>query len=227
MTLSVVALVPMRHHSERVPGKNYRPFNGEPLFHRIVRTLLKVNGITNVVIDTDSPTVKAQAASAFPAVEVLDRPEHLLGGHVPMTEVLQYDAAQVPSSWYLQTHTTNPLLRPETIEEALDKMERGAAEHDSLFSVTRWQTRLYCADGRALNHDPNVLLRTQDLPPIYEENSNLYLFTADQIAGGRRIGDRPILFEVAPLEAIDIDEEADFILAEALDQHIASSRARP
>jgi len=221
MSLAVVAFVPMRHSSERVRGKNYRPFNGVPLFHRIVSTLLSVDRITTVVIDTDSPTVKDQAADAFPSVEVIDRPEHLLGGHVPMTDVLQHDAAQVPSEWYLQTHTTNPLLRASTIDAALDRMEQQIGDHDSLFSVTRLQTRLYAADGSPINHDPKVLLRTQDLPPIYEENSNLYVFTAEQIAGGRRMGDRPILFEIDPLEAVDIDEEPDFVLAEALDRHFA------
>jgi CMP-N-acetylneuraminic acid synthetase len=224
MSIDVVAFVPMRHHSERVPGKNYRPFNGVPLFHRIVSTLLAVERITTVVIDTDSPTVKAQTAATFPSVEVIDRPAHLLGGHVPMTEVLRYDAERVPSDWYLQTHTTNPLLRPETIDAALDRMESESEGHDSLFSVTRWQTRLFTADGTPINHDPDVLLRTQDLPPVYEENSNLYLFTAEQIATGQRIGKRPILFEIDKLEAIDIDVEADFVLAEALDRHLAAQR---
>lgn len=225
MTLSVVAFVPMRHGSERVPGKNYRPFNGVPLFHRIVTTLLAVDRVAHVVIDTDSPTVREQTESEFPSVVVIDRPEHLLGGHTPMTDVLQFDATQVPSEWYLQTHTTNPLLRPATIDAALDRMEAELESHDSLFSVTRWQTRLYSHDGTALNHDPAVLLRTQDLPPVYEENSNLYLFTNEQIAAGRRMGDRPILFEVDPLEAVDIDDEHDFVLAEALDLHL--SRTAP
>jgi CMP-N-acetylneuraminic acid synthetase len=224
MTIAVVAFVPMRHSSERVPGKNYRPFNGVPLFHRIVSTLLAVERVTTVVIDTDSPVVREQAESTFPSVLVIDRPDHLLGGHVPMTEVLRHDAQQVPSDWYLQTHTTNPLLRPETIDAALDRLEGDAEGRDSLFSVTRWQTRLYAADGSPLNHDPDVLLRTQDLPPVYEENSNLYLFTAAQIAAGRRIGERPILFEIDPLEAVDIDVEADFVLAEALDRHLADQR---
>jgi CMP-N-acetylneuraminic acid synthetase len=224
MSLAVVAFVPMRHSSERVPGKNYRPFNGVPLFHRIVSTLLAVARITKVVIDTDSPTVKEQAADVFPSVTVIDRPAHLLGGHVPMTEVLRYDAEQVTSEWYLQTHTTNPLLRPQTIDAALDRMESEVADHDSLFSVTRWQTRLYASDGTPINHDPDVLLRTQDLPPVYEENSNLYVFTAAQIAAGRRIGKRPILFEIDPLEAVDIDVETDFMLAEALDRHLAAQR---
>jgi CMP-N-acetylneuraminic acid synthetase len=214
--LSVVALVPMRHRSERVPGKNYRPFNGRPLFHHIVSTLLSVDRITEVVIDTDSPTITEQAAEVFPTVRVIGRPAHLLGGDVPMTAVLQHDASLFPSAWYLQTHSTNPLLQRSTIDNALDRMEESLGSRDSLFSVTRWQTRLYDAEGRPINHDPNVLLRTQDLPPVFEENSNLYVFTAAQIAAGRRIGDAPILFEIDPLEAMDIDNEHDFVLAEML-----------
>jgi CMP-N-acetylneuraminic acid synthetase len=89
--------------------------------------------------------------------------------------------------------------------------------HDSLFSVTPLQTRLYWPDGRAINHDPEILLRTQDLPPVYEENSCLYLFTREVLAsGGTRIGRRPILFEMDPEEATDIDVEHDFRMAEVL-----------
>ncbi len=216
MSLSFVAMVPMRHSSERVPGKNYRTFGDRPLFHHIVATLLDVPHVRTVVIDTDSPTVREQCAEHFPTVVVLDRPEHLLGGEVPMTAVLQYDASQAPSDWYLQTHSTNPLLKASTITRGIEALEAQLDRHDSLMSVTRLQTRLYDTDGRAMNHDPAVLLRTQDLPPVYEENSNLYLFTAAQITGGRRSGDSPMLFEVDPLEALDIDEEHDFVLAETL-----------
>ena len=67
-----------------------------------------------------------------------------------------------------------------------------------------------------MNHDPSVLLRTQDLPPVLEENSGMYVFSRSQIAEGRRFGDRPLLYEIDPLEAIDIDEESDFVLAEAI-----------
>ncbi|MEM1334350.1 MAG: acylneuraminate cytidylyltransferase family protein [Actinomycetota bacterium] len=218
MTLSIVTFVPMRHSSERVPGKNYRDFDGRPLFHHIVSTLLGVDQITKVVIDTDSPTIVDQCAEHFPDVVCLDRPAHLLGGETPMTDVLQYDASQHPNDWYLQTHSTNPLLTTETIQAAMDRFEASIDRHDSLFSVTRLQTRLYDADGVAMNHDPAVLLRTQDLPPVYEENSNIYLFSSSLIAEGRRIGDRPLMFEVDPLEAVDIDEEHDFVIAEMLHQ---------
>jgi CMP-N-acetylneuraminic acid synthetase len=76
---------------------------------------------------------------------------------------------------------------------------------------------LWSPDGRPLNHDPAVLLRTQDLEPVMLENSCFYVFTADVLRRlGNRIGDRPVMVEVAALEAVDIDEESDFALAEAL-----------
>ena len=216
MTLSVVAFMPMRHSSERVVGKNYRDFNGRPLFHHMLNTLLDVPEVEKVVIDTDSPLIIEQCAEQFPDVVCIERPERLLGGDVPMTDILEYDAGQFPSDWYLQTHSTNPLLRPETINRAISELGSSLDEHDSLFSVTRLQTRLYDKHGNPINHDPSTLLRTQDLPPVYEENSNIYVFSAAQIAAGRRIGERPLLFEIDPLEAVDIDEEADFTIAEML-----------
>jgi CMP-N-acetylneuraminic acid synthetase len=84
-------------------------------------------------------------------------------------------------------------------------------------SVTALQTRLYFEDGQPVNHDPDVLMRTQDLAPIYEENSNLYIAPRDLIiATGRRIGSRPLLFPMRGEEAVDIDEELDFLVAEFL-----------
>ena len=123
----------------------------------------------------------------------------------------------MPAYLYLQTHSTNPLLRSTTISSAIRMFLAARDRHDSLFGVTRLQTRLWSADGMPLNHDPAVLLRTQDLPPVFEENSCLYLFTRDLLEErGTRIGSRPLLFEIPPDEAWDIDEEIDFEVATAL-----------
>jgi len=214
--MKVVAFVPMRHHSERVPGKNYREFNGRPLFHHVASTLLTCPEVEQLVIDTDSPVVAEQCADHFPEVLVIERPDYLLGGDVPMTEILRHDAGLVNADWYLQAHSTSPLLQSSTVSAAIAEIGSRLEEFDSLVSVTRLQTRLFDADWRPINHDPSILLRTQDLPPVYEENSGLYVFSRDQISQGRRFGDRPLLFEIDPLEAIDIDEEADFLLAEVL-----------
>ncbi|HEY57836.1 MAG TPA: acylneuraminate cytidylyltransferase family protein [Anaerolineae bacterium] len=213
----VVALVPMRHHSERVPGKNYRPLAGKPLFHWILETLLAVPTIAEVVVDTDSPLITQGVREYFPRVRVLERPEHLRDGHIPMNEVLLHDVRQVPGDFYLQTHSTNPLLRAETVERAIRTFLAHYPAYDSLFSVTRIQTRLWDQLARPINHNPAILLRTQDLPPVYEENSCLYIFSRDLLERRRnRIGERPYLFEIPAEEALDIDEEIDFLMADFL-----------
>jgi len=213
----VAAIVPMRHESERVPGKNYRPFAGQPLYAHVTATLLAVPAIGEVVIDTDSPVILEHAARHFPSVRLIERPPELRDGAVPMNDVLLNDVGQVEADLYLQTHCTNPLLRVETVARALETLIAVYPAHDSLFGVTRLQTRLWDAAGRPLNHDPARLLRTQDLPPVYEENSCLYLFTGAGLRGRRnRIGERPLRFELAREEAWDIDEELDFAIAEFL-----------
>ena len=216
MTERIVALVPMRHDSERVPGKNYRPMAGQPLYRHIVSALLGCPDVSQVVIDTDSEVIKRDAAKLFPSVTVLDRPEHLRDGNVPMNDVLLNDVRQIPADLYLQTHSTNPLLKPATIQRAIREF-RAHPEHDSLFSVTRIQARLWSAASTPLNHDPAVLIRTQDLAPVYLENSCLYIFTRELLEErGTRIGSNPLLFEIDRDEASDIDEEQDFRMVEAL-----------
>ena len=213
----LVAFVPMRHHSQRVPGKNYRMLAGKPLFHHIVGTLLAVPEISEILVDTDSDPVMDGVRQYFPQVTVLPRPEHLRADDVPMNDILIHDTGQVQADFYLQTHSTNPLLRPETISGAIQSLMTNYPDYDSLFSVTRLQTRLYDQHGHAINHDPRVLLQTQDLPPVYEENSCLYIFTRDTlIQRHHRIGETPMMFEIDAEEAWDIDEELDFAITDFL-----------
>jgi CMP-N-acetylneuraminic acid synthetase len=217
MSYQWVALVPMRHTSERVPGKNYRQLAGRPLYAHILEALSQVQAIERIVVDTDSPVIQAGLAEDFPEVLVLDRPEALRGGEVPMNAVIRHDLEQVPSYFYVQTHSTNPLLRAETIERSIQRFNENLPAIDSLFSVTGWQTRLWTVDGVPINHDPDQLLRTQDMEVVYQENSCLYLFGRDtMLESGRRIGRSPLLFEIDRIEAIDIDNEADFQLVKAV-----------
>ena len=213
----LVAFVPMRHHSQRVPGKNYRLLAGKPLFHHILESLLAVPEISEILVDTDSDPVMDGLRQYFPQVTILPRPGHLRADHVPMNDILIHDTAQVQADFYLQTHSTNPLLKPETISRAVQSLIPNYPNFDSLFSVTRLQTRLYDQHRHAINHDPRVLIQTQDLPPVYEENSCLYIFTRENLIKRRhRIGEKPIMFEIAAEEAWDIDEELDFAITDFL-----------
>jgi CMP-N-acetylneuraminic acid synthetase len=213
----IVGLVPMRHHSKRVPGKNYRSLAGCPLYHHIVNTLLTCPHIAEVVIDTDSQKIRDDVLKHFSQVHLLERPEHLRAGTVSMNKVLLHDVSQLEADYYVQTHSTNPLLRTETISRAIQLFLDNRSTYDSLFSTTKLQVRLWDNQTRPVNHDPAILLRTQDLPPIYEENSCLYIFSEETLVKRQnRIGKRPLLFEIDRLEAWDIDEELDFEIAEYL-----------
>jgi CMP-N-acetylneuraminic acid synthetase len=211
----ITALVPMRHHSQRVPGKNYRMLAGRPLYQHVISTLLQVKELSQIVVDTDSEEVISGLFENFPTVKVLRRPEHLRADTVPMNEILLNDVQQFPSDLYLQTHSTNPLVRADTFSQAIQILTGLYPSYDSLFGVTRLQSRLWDGLGRAINHNPAILLQTQDLPLVYEENSCIYLFTGENLQRRRnRLGERPYLFEIDRDEAWDIDEEIDFRLVE-------------
>jgi len=212
---TITALVPMRHHSQRVPGKNYRMLDGRPLYQHVISSLLQVKELTQIVVDTDSDEIIAGVTENFPTVKVMRRPEHLRADTIPMNEILMNDVQNFPSDLYLQTHSTNPLVSSETFSRAIRTLTSQYPAYDSLFGVTRLQSRLWDQLGRAINHNPAILLQTQDLPPVYEENSCLYIFTGENLSQKRnRVGERPYLFEIDRDEAWDIDEEIDFRLVE-------------
>lgn len=221
--LGLVALLPMKAHSARVTSKNFREFAGKPLFRWILNTLLSVDAIERVVINTDARAILAenglQDGDGDGRVMIRDRKEEICGDFVSMNLVLADDIAAVESDTYLMTHTTNPLLGGGTIETALQAFRSARSEDkaDSLFAVNRIQTRFYREDLSPVNHDPDNLIRTQDLEPWFEENSNLYLFNRESFAAtNARIGARPMMFETPPLESVDIDDANQWAVAEAL-----------
>ncbi len=213
----IAALVPMRHHSQRVPGKNIRRLAGKPLYQHILDNLAACPEVSVIAVDTDSPEIMVGLKDHYPQVQIIPRPEELRGDQIPMNEILAYDTSVVKADFYLQTHSTNPLLRPETISCAIQQFLEGYPAYDSMFGVTRLQTRLWDQLGRAINHNPAILLQTQDLPPVFEENSCLYIFTRQTLLTRRnRLGERPAMFEINAAEAWDIDEELDFLITDYL-----------
>lgn len=224
----LVALIPMKGYSERVPSKNIRDFCGKPLYHCILNVLLACPYIDAIYINTDSEAISADAVRHFKErVTIIFRPPAIRGDFIHTQQglkpvdaniLIEYDLSQVGGDYFLQTHSTNPLLKTSTVTKAIETFFEDKV-HDSLFSVTRIQSRFYDHRGNPINHDPTEMRRTQDLPPVYEENSNLYIFSRASFGKHkRRIGENPILFEMSRFEAIDIDEEEDFKLAEYIYQ---------
>jgi N-acylneuraminate cytidylyltransferase len=208
--------IPLKGASQRVPGKNMRPFAGRPLFHTILATLAEAELVDGVYVDTDSDVI-AESASVFDHVTVIRRKEELLGHDVSVNWLIKDFLVDNPGIEHLgQTHATNPLLSAATINAAIAAYFDNE-EATSLFAVTRIQARLYDKNGKAINHNPDELLPTQDLDPIYLENSNLYLFERNAFfQEDARITSKAMMWEMDPYEAVDIDEEKDFRMAEAL-----------
>ena len=218
--MKTVALLPMKAHSARVSGKNFRPFAGKPLFRWILDSLLEVESIEKVIINTDARDILAQNGLVdSPRVLIRDRRPEICGDFVSMNLVIADDLENIAADTYLMTHTTNPLLTPATMREALAAFDKAriAGKADSLFSVNKFQTRFYREDSSPVNHDPKNLIRTQDLEPWFEENSNLYIFSRESFAKTEaRIGERPILFETPRRESADIDDQEGWDISETL-----------
>lgn len=229
--MRTVALLPMKAHSARVTSKNFRPIAGKPLFRWILDTLASASGIDQIVINTDAREILSEnglnTGDYEGKVLIRDRKPEICGDMVSMNLVLEDDIKSVPADTYVMTHTTNPLLRRETISHMLEAFN-AAPDRDSLFTVNKHQTRFYTSEGEPINHDPANLLRTQDLPPYLEENSVFYIFSTDSFAQtGARIGKRPQMFETPFLESVDIDEPYDWFIAESLLLRLAAGEALP
>lgn len=213
----VTAIIPIKEHSERVHNKNFRNFGGKPLYHHILNTLERTYAVDEVIIDTDSHQVMNEGPKLFSKVVVIERPEDLRGDFISVNKIIEYDITQFISDIYIQTHATNPLLKAETIGRALKLFIENEEDYDSLFSVNRFHSRFYWKNGDPINHSLDELIRTQDLEPIYEENSNFYIFTKKSFEKyKRRIGEKPQILEMSRVESIDIDNEFSFHLAEIL-----------
>lgn len=217
MSNSVVAIVPMRHDSKRVPGKNYRLLDGKPLYHHIIDSLRAATRVGRIVIDTDSDQIWDDVELNYPDIGLLRRPAALADDMASAHEIVRNTVEQIEAPYFLQTHSTNPLLTTATIDRAIEVFFAAWPAHDSLFTVTQQFKRYYTSGGEPVNHDPLAIIRTQDLPPLLEENSCLYIFGREMILRRRmRVGERPLLFATPAAESIDIDDELDLVIAEAV-----------
>ena len=215
--ISITALMPMKAHSERLPNKNIKIFHGKPLYQAVLDTLIKSRYIKEIIIDTDIESILG-LTDINQKVKIIERPENLRDEFVPFFNIIEHDMNQTDANLFLHTHSTNPILRTKTIDNAILTFVKNKS-YDSLLSVNRLNKRVYSSDKKPINHDPHdKLLRTQDLEPVYVDSSCIYIFSRESFrnAGNHRIGHTPYFFEVDEIESIDIDYEKDFTLAEKI-----------
>lgn len=215
MIMKTIAFVPMKLNNERLPGKNTKSFtNGKPLCNYILHTLLKVKEIDEIYVYCSDPTILLHIPEG---VKFLKRDPKLDGSTVKINEVLEAFAKDVPSDVYVLAHATAPFIKAQTIASGIQAVASG--EYDSALTVFKQQD-FFWMDGKPWNYDVKEIPRTQDLKPLYRETTGLYIYKKDLMEKeGRRIGDHPMLLEADWMEAVDINEPEDFIIADALYNH--------
>lgn len=214
--MKIVAVVPMKLNNRRLPQKNTKCFkNGKPLCYYILSTLKSIKQIDEVFVYCSNPDIKSFIPDD---VKYLQRSSSLDQDTTKMNEVLMSFSSDVSADIYVMTHTTAPFISKKSIEKGLNAVITG--KYDSAFSVKKIQDFLW-KDGRPFNYELNNIPRTQDLPALYEETSGFYIYKNDVITkNGRRIGNNPYMVEIGEIESIDIDELEDFMIADAIYNHI-------
>lgn len=216
----IAAHVPIKEQSERLPRKNFREFNGRPLYYWIFNTLSQVELIDEIYLNTDSEEVAADICEDF-EVSIIDRPPSLRGQHTSMNDILLHDISIIDADLLVHTHCTAPLLRVSTVSDAISRFIEND-EFDSLFTGGELRKWLYDADLNPINHNPQKVERSQDLEPIIHEDGILYIIpipTFKQLEA--RVGENPMLYELSPIERIEIDYDYEFKMAEYFHKEMA------
>jgi CMP-N-acetylneuraminic acid synthetase len=225
----ILALVPARGGSKRLPRKNIRPLAGRPLLAHSIAAARSSPEITRCVVSTDDAEIAAVAREY--GAEVLMRPAELAADTATTASVAQHAlerlGAGARGDLLVTLQPTCPLRPPTLVSEALALFRGG--DYDAVVSVTKSQEKVGGVDGGLFAPAYAVGARSQDLPPLYFENGLVYVSRADMVlAGGDLFGKRTAALVVDPLYArADIDTELDFEIAEFLFQKYRSRFAQP
>ncbi len=209
--MKIVAIMPIKLKNERCPGKNTRILGNKPLLAHELDSL-KETGLC------DSINVYCSDDAVVPFlpgdVNFIKRPEYLDLPTSNFNQIFDNFMDTIDADIYVYAHATAPFITVETMRQCIEAVKSG--DYDSAFCASKIQTFLW-KNGEPLNFDASNLPRTQDLEPIYQETSGVYVFTKEAYRKcGRRIGMKPFIKEVSFKETIDIDNPEDFDLAEAL-----------
>jgi len=215
---NVHVFVPVKHESQRVPGKNFRLILGEPLWHRCIR---RFSEDFSIFIDTDSSDI-IQAVGEDKNLQswkiyVRERQGHLCGNDMSVNRLIDHfihsELMVLQDHIVVQIHVTSPFLSPDTVRRAVEHIKSG--KYDSVVGCNIIQSRLWREEGLLglvpVNHNPDQLHPTQHLPRFFEENSSLYAFRVSAFDVRRnRIGLNPLFMPVSFPENVDIDTEEDW-----------------
>ena len=114
----LVAILPMKAHSERVKDKNFKLLKGKPLYEWVLDTLLSCKEIDLIIINTDAEKIIKNLPYKSKKILIRERAKELCGDLVSMNKIIYDDLTNVDAKIYLMTHATNPFLSKTTIQKA-------------------------------------------------------------------------------------------------------------
>jgi len=212
--MSIKALIPVRSGSVRVKNKNIRPFAGSSLLEIKIKQLLRIPEIESVVVNSNSDEMLEIARSC--GAEIVKRDEYYATSSVPISEVYKNMAAHIECATVLFADVTNPLIKDDTIINAIHIYKHLDFNYDSVITVCPVKLFMYW-NGVPINYTEENKPRSQDLPDIFSLNSAIQILPRHIMEDKKSIvGYKPYLLPIDRLEGIDIDDLIDFEFAEFL-----------
>ena len=207
----LVGIMPIKMNNERLPGKNTRLLGDKPLLQYALTSLRDTGLVEDIYVYCSNDNIQKYLPDR---ISFLKREEYLDLPTSNFTQIFESFMSCVDAYIYVYTHATAPFIKKETIASCINNVKNGP--FDSAFCATKIQDFLW-QDNKPLNFNAEDLPRSQDLKPIYRETSGVYVFTREVFKKlKRRIGINPYIHVVTYKEAVDINEDADFRLAEAM-----------
>ncbi len=212
--MTIKAMIQARSGSVRVKNKNIRPFANSSLLEIKIEQLLDINELDGVIVNSNDDEILAIAAKL--GCETFKRDPYYATNEVCASDMYVYFAKNFDADVMAFCNCTNPLMKKETIESAIDKYYEFAGEYDSVNSVTPVHEFLF-KDQKPLNYELDKQPRSQDLPAIYSLNWGFNIIAPETILKTKNmVGTKPYMYVVDQIEGFDIDYPLDFEFAEFL-----------
>jgi len=206
--------IPIKANSERIPGKNFKVLNGKKLYEFIIEHTLEADCYDDIYVDTNSDEIKQYSSEK--GIKIIDRLISLTTNTANGNDLLSYHYTLFPDyDYYFQLFATAPFLQVKSIVECSNKL-KNSEEFDSCFTAVK-HNGFFWLNNLPINYRPVVLPRSQDMEPVIEETTGLYGITNESLKKYHcRIGRKPYIYLVNKFEAVDINTEDDFGIAEII-----------
>lgn len=204
--MKIVAIVPIKSKSVRVPGKNFKYVKGKPLYKFMLEKITKCN-FDKVYVDTDSDEIKNFCKKN--KIDVINRLKSLSKNTANGNDLLNYHQKIIDADIYFQVFITSPLIKISTINDCIRFLKK-TKKYDSILTCKSNYT-WYWFEKKPVNYNPKILPRSQDAKPVVVETTALYGIKKQSLKKRRcRIGYKPYFYEVSDIECVDLDNKKDF-----------------